>query len=74
MPARGCARAAKRAEKKRNRGQQPGSPGAAMRWRKPGEVIGHFPQGACGCGLDLASACTSSCWGTLAAPAQPISP
>jgi transposase len=55
-PARKERRAAERAEKKRNRGKQPGAPGAAMRWRKPDRVIGYFPQGACGCGLDLAAA------------------
>jgi hypothetical protein len=27
-----------------------------MRWRKADEVVGHFPEGACGCGLDLAGA------------------
>ena len=56
QPARKERRAAERAEKKRNRGKQPGSPGAAMRWRKPDKVVDHFPQGACGCGLDLAGA------------------
>ena len=55
-PARKERRAAGRAEKKRNRGKQPGAPGAAMRWRKADEVVDHFPQGACGCGLDLADA------------------
>ena len=55
-PARKERHAAERAEKKRNRGKQPGAPGAAMRWRKADEVIDHFPQGACGCGLDLAGA------------------
>lgn len=55
-PARKERRDAERAEKKRSRGKQPGSPGAAMRWRKPDKVVNHFPQGACGCGLDLAGA------------------
>jgi transposase len=55
-PARKERRAAERAEKKRNRGKQPGAPGAAMRWRKADEVVDHFPQGSCGCGLDLAGA------------------
>jgi hypothetical protein len=55
-PARQERRAAERAEKKRNRGKQPGAPGAAMRWRKADEVVDHFPQGACGCGLDIADA------------------
>jgi transposase len=49
-------RAAERAEKKRSRGKQPGSPGAAMRWREPDETLDHFPEGACGCGRDLADA------------------
>jgi hypothetical protein len=49
-------RAAERAEKKRSRGKQPGSPGAAMRWREPDETLDHFPEGACACGLDLAGA------------------
>jgi hypothetical protein len=55
-PARGERRAAERAEKKRKPGKQPGSPGAAMRWRKADEVVGHFPLGACVCGADLADA------------------
>jgi transposase len=55
-PARKERRAAERAEKKRSRGKQPGAAGAAMRWRKADEVVGHFPEGACGCGLDLAGA------------------
>ena len=55
-PGRKERRAAERADKKRNRGKQPGSPGAAMRWRKPDKVVDHFPEGACGCGLDLAGA------------------
>jgi hypothetical protein len=54
--ARGERRAAERAEKKRKPGKQPGAPGAAMRWRKADEVVGHFPQGACVCGADLADA------------------
>jgi transposase len=49
-------RAAERAEKKRGRGKQPGSPGAAMRWREPDDTLDHFPAGACACGLDLAGA------------------
>jgi hypothetical protein len=49
-------RAAERAEKKRSRGKQPGSPGAAMRWREPDDTLDHFPEGACACGLDLAGA------------------
>jgi transposase len=55
-PARKERRAAERAEKKRSRGKQPGTPGAAMRWERPDEVIDHFPEGSCGCGLDLAGA------------------
>jgi Family of unknown function (DUF6444) len=45
-PARKERRAAGRAEKERKPGKQPGSPGAAVRWEKPDEVVGHFPQGA----------------------------
>src|SRR5487761_630827 len=48
--------AAERAEKKRSRGKQPGSPGAAMRTRKPDETLDHYPEGACECGLDLEGA------------------
>ena len=55
-PARKQRRAAERAERKRKPGKQPGSPGAAMRWRKADEVIDHFPQGDCACGADLAGA------------------
>ena len=55
-PARKERRAAERAEKTRSRGKQPGAPGAAMRWERPDEVIDHFPEGSCGCGLDLAGA------------------
>ena len=49
-------RAAERAEKKRSRGKQPGSPGAAMRWEVPDRTEDHYPQGDCGCGRDLANA------------------
>ncbi|HTQ90631.1 MAG TPA: transposase, partial [Streptosporangiaceae bacterium] len=49
-------RAAERAEKKRNRGKQPGSPGAAMRWEVPDRTEDHYPQGGCACGRDLADA------------------
>ena len=49
-------RAAERAGKKRNRGKQPGSPGAAMRWEAPDRTEDHYPEGACGCGRDLAEA------------------
>jgi len=55
-PARKERRAAERAERKRKPGKQPGSPGAAMRWERPDEVTGHFPQGDCACGADLADA------------------
>jgi hypothetical protein len=55
QPPRKKRRAAERAEKK-SRGKQPGSPGAAMRTRKPDETLDHFPEGACGCGLDLTDA------------------
>ncbi len=49
-------RAVERAEQKRHRGKQPGSPGTAMRWRKADKVLDHFPEGACACGLDLCGA------------------
>ena len=49
-------RAAERAGKKRNRGKQPGSPGAAMRWEEPDRTEDYFPLGACACGRDLAQA------------------
>jgi transposase len=49
-------RAAERAEKKRSRGKQPGSPGAAMRWEVPDRAEDHYPQGQCSCGRDLAEA------------------
>ena len=50
-------RAQERAEgKKRNRGKQPGAPGAAMRWEDPDRTENHYPEGACGCGRDLADA------------------
>jgi len=55
-PARKERRAAERAETKRSRGKQPGAPGTAMRWARPDEVIDHFPEGSCRCGLDLAGA------------------
>jgi transposase len=55
-PAQKERRAAERAERKRKPGKQPGSPGAAMRWARPDEVVGHFPQGDCACGRDLAGA------------------
>jgi hypothetical protein len=37
-------------------GKAAGAPGAAMRWRRPDEVVPHFPEGACACGPDLAGA------------------
>jgi transposase len=49
-------RAAERAEKKRSRGKQPGSLGAAMRWEVPDRTEDHYPQGRCVCGGDLADA------------------
>ncbi|HUZ25480.1 MAG TPA: transposase, partial [Streptosporangiaceae bacterium] len=56
-PPRKQRRAAERAEgKKRKRGKQSGSPGAAMRWEDPDRTEDHFPQGACECGRDLAGA------------------
>lgn len=55
-PPRRQRRAAERAEKKRERGKQPGSPGAAMRWEAADRTEDHYPEGACSCGLDLAGA------------------
>jgi hypothetical protein len=49
-------RAAERAEKKKSRGKQPGSPGVSMRWEVPDRAEGHYPQGECACGRDLADA------------------
>ncbi len=49
-------RAAERAKGKRNRGKQPGAPGATMRWADPDKIIDYFPQGACACGRDLGDA------------------
>jgi hypothetical protein len=49
-------RAPERAEKKRRRGKQPGSPGASMTWEVPDRTEDHYPQGACWCGMDLADA------------------
>jgi len=53
-PSRQQRRAAERAARKR--GRQPGSPGSAMCWAEPDEVIDHHPRGLCGCGADLAGA------------------
>jgi hypothetical protein len=56
-PPRKQRRAAERAEgKKRKRGKQSGSPGAAMCWEDPDRTEDHYPQGACECGRDLADA------------------
>ena len=55
-PARKDRRAAQRAEGKRKPGKQPGSPGAAMRWRRADKTVNHFPRGDCECGADLADA------------------
>ena len=56
-PPRKQRRAAERAEgKKRKRGKQSGSPGAAMRWEDPDRTEDHYPQGACECGRDLTDA------------------
>src|SRR5437870_10274389 len=38
----------------RKPGKQPGAPGAFLAWREvPDDIIGHYPQGSCGCGADL---------------------
>jgi Family of unknown function (DUF6444) len=55
-PPRKQRRAAERADKKRNRGKQPGSPGAAMRWGAADRTENHYPEGACSCGENLAGA------------------
>ncbi|MGH7735028.1 MAG: IS66 family transposase, partial [Gemmatimonadales bacterium] len=55
-PPRGQRRAAQRAEKKRKRGKQPGSPGASMTWEVPDRTEDYYPEGACSCGRDLADA------------------
>ena len=55
-PPRKQRRAAERADKKRNRGKQPGSPGAAMRWEAADRAEDHYPGGACSCGRNLAGA------------------
>ena len=55
-PPRKQRRAAERAEVKKKRGKQPGSPGAAMRWEVPDRTEDHYPEGACSCGLDLTDA------------------
>jgi transposase len=40
---------------KRKPGKQPGTPGAYLAWREnPDATVGYLPQGACGCGADLA--------------------
>ncbi|MGH3198013.1 MAG: IS66 family transposase [Streptosporangiaceae bacterium] len=41
---------------KRNRGRQPGAPGAAMRWEDPDRTFDHFAAGSCACGRDLGEA------------------
>jgi hypothetical protein len=42
---------------KRRPGKQPGAPGSFLAWSEhPGDTVPHFPQGACGCGRDLAGA------------------
>jgi transposase len=55
-PPRKQRRAAQWAAGKRNRGKQPGVPGAAMRWEVPDGAIPHFPEGRCPCGRDLREA------------------
>ena len=41
----------------RKPGKQPWAPGAYLAWNDhPDKIIDHFPQGACGCGADLAGA------------------
>jgi transposase len=41
----------------RKPGGQPGAPGSHLAWaQSPDDTVPHFPQGACGCGADLAAA------------------
>ena len=41
----------------RQRGKQPGAPGANLAWRDvPDDHVDRFPEGRCGCGADLAGA------------------
>ncbi len=54
-PPRRERRAAGRAGKKQ-RGKQPGSPGASMTWEVPDRTEDHCPGGACSCGRNLADA------------------
>jgi transposase len=56
QPSRQQRRAAERAEGKKKRGKQPGSPGASMTWEVADRTEDHYPQGACSCGTDLAGA------------------
>lgn len=49
-PPRKQRRAAERAEKKRTRGKQPGSPGTSMTWEIPDRTKDHYPEGSCSCG------------------------
>ena len=44
------------AAKKRNRGKQPGVPGAAMTWTVPDDTFDYYPEGTCACGADLGDA------------------
>ena len=44
------------AAKKRNRGKQPGAPGAAMTWTVPDDTFDYYPEGTCACGADLGDA------------------
>jgi hypothetical protein len=55
-PPRKQRRAAERSDKKKKRGKQPGSPGAAMRWEAADRTEDHYPGGACSCGRNLSDA------------------
>jgi transposase len=55
-PPRKQHRAAERAAAKRNRGKQPGAPGAAMTWAEPDDTRDYYPEGTCECGADLSGA------------------
>jgi transposase len=55
-PRKGRRAAGREAGKKRKRGKQPGAPGSAMSWAVPDDTRDWYPEGACGCGADLAGA------------------
>ena len=55
LPGRMPLEQAKKADGKRRPGKQPGAAGSYLAWNdNPDDTISHVPQGACGCGRDLA--------------------